>query len=279
MAYSEVVPQSTHAGNLRVGPVAPRLGYWLMLIYAIGVYIFLFAPIAILILMSFNSAKYSSFPLAQFTSHWYGELWADRSIWDALENSLTIAAGTTLLTVPLGTLAAFALSRYQFRFKPVFTAILVIPLIVPGLITGVSLLSFYNFFNISTSLLTVILGHTALALPYAALVIAARMQGFDRRLEEAAASLGAPYHRVFRKITLPLLAPGMLAAALFAWTISFDEFVITFFIIGGAGQTLPLKIWSLLKFGITPAMNAISALILTVSIALVTLAVALTRRR
>ena len=149
MAYSEVVPQSTHADNLRVGPLVPRLGYWLMLIYAIGVYIFLFAPIAILILMSFNSAKYSSFPLAQFTSHWYGELWADRSIWDALENSLTIAAGTTLLTVPLGTLAAFALSRYQFRFKPVFTAILVIPLIVPGLITGVSFLSFYKFFNIN----------------------------------------------------------------------------------------------------------------------------------
>jgi spermidine/putrescine transport system permease protein len=195
-----------------------------------------------------------------------------------VKNSLIVAASTTALTIPLATLAAFALTRYQFRLKPAFTAVLVVPLIVPGIIMGVSLLSFYNFFHISTSLFTVILGHVALALPYASLVIAARLQGFDRALEEAAASLGAPYHRVFRRITLPLLAPGIIAAALFAWTISFDEFVITFFIGGGAGQTLPLKIWSLLKFGLSPAINAISAIILLISMLLVISALAMTRR-
>jgi spermidine/putrescine transport system permease protein len=250
-----------------------------MFLYTVCVYGFLFAPIIIVIVMSFNSARFSAFPFEQFTLGWYRDLFSDRTIWEALKNSLIVATGTVALAVPLGTLAAFALSRYQFPFKALFTAILVVPLIVPGLIMGISLLLFYNFFNISTSLFTVILGHTALALPYAALVIAARLQGFDRRLEEAAASLGAPYHRVFWRITLPLLAPGIIAAALFAWTISFDEFVITFFISAGAGQTLPIKIWSLLKFGLSPTINAVSAIILIVSLALVTVAVVLTRRR
>ncbi len=256
----------------------PPFGYWALWAYATAVYVFLFAPIAIVVIMSFNSAKYSSFPLEQFTLRWYGDLFHDATIWSAVWNSVKVAAGTTALAVPLAALAAFALSRYQFRLKPTFTAVLVVPLIVPGLIMGISLLSFYKFFNIHTSLFTVILGHTALALPYSALVIAARLQGFDRQLEEAAASLGAPYHHVFRKITLPLLAPGIIAAALFGWTISFDEFIITFFIIGGAGQTLPLKIWSLLKFGISPAINSVSAIILMISLSLVVVALAVARR-
>lgn len=254
------------------------VGYYIMLIYAVGVYIFLFAPIAVVILMSFNSARFSSFPLEQFTGHWYGQLLGDPSVWESVLNSVAVAAVTTSLTVVMGTLAAFALSRYKFPFKTAYTAVLLFPLIVPGIIMGVSLLSFYNFFGVPTSLFTIILGHVALALPYAALVIAARLQGFDRQLEEAAASLGAPYHRVFLKITLPLLAPGMIAAALFAWTISFDEFVIAFFT-AGVGQTLPLKIWSLLKFGLSPSINAISAIILIVSLLLVTSALVMTRRR
>jgi spermidine/putrescine transport system permease protein len=251
--------------------------YYVMLAYAIGIYAFLFAPIGIVVLMSFNSARYSSFPLEQFTLRWYGDLFGNSSIWESIQNSVMVALATTLLAVTLGTLSAFALSRFQFRLKTAFTAILIVPLIVPGIIIGVSLLSFYSFLGIPTSLLTVIFGHTALALPYAALVIAARLQGFDRRLEEAAASLGAPYHHVFRRVTLPLLAPGVIAAALFAWTISFDEFIITFFV-AGIRQTLPLRIWSLLKFGLSPTINAISAIILTVALALVVWALMLSGR-
>jgi spermidine/putrescine transport system permease protein len=204
-------------------------------------------------------------------------LFSNASIWDSVQNSLLVATATTLLAVTLGTLSAFALSRFQFRLKTAFTAVLLVPLIVPGIIMGVSLLSFYNFLGIPTSLVTVVFGHTALALPYAALVIAARMQGFDRRLEEAAASLGAPYHRVFRRVTLPLLAPGVIAAALFAWTISFDEFIITFFV-AGIRQTLPLRIWSLLKFGLSPTINAISAIILVVALSLIAWALTLSGR-
>lgn len=253
--------------------------FWLTIAYALLVYLFLFAPIIIVTLMSFNSARYGSFPIEHLTLQWYRQLFQDGTIWSAVKNSVIVAASTVLLSVPLGTLAAFALSRYQFRFKPVFTAILLVPLILPGVIMGVSLLSFYNFFHITTSLFTVVLGHTALALPYTSLVISTRMQGFDLRLEEAAASLGAPYHRIFRKITLPLLAPGMIAAALFAWTISFDEIVITFFIGSGVKQTLPLKIWSLLRFGISPTINAISAIILSLSLLLVILALVMTRQK
>jgi spermidine/putrescine transport system permease protein len=252
--------------------------FYVMAAYALVVYAFLFAPIAIVILMSFNSARYSSFPLEQFTGRWYAELIANASIWDSVQNSLLVAAATTALATTLGTMAAFALSRYQFRFKTAFTAVLLVPLIVPGIIMGVSLLSLYNFLGIPTSLLTVILGHTALALPYAALVIAARLQGFDRHLEEAAASLGAPYYRVFARVTLPLLAPGVIAAGLFAWTISFDEFIITFFV-AGIRQTLPLRIWSLLKFGLSPTINAISTIILLVALLLVTWALTLSGRR
>jgi spermidine/putrescine transport system permease protein len=259
--------------------VKKNLSFWALAFYTLLVYVFLFSPIAIVLLMSFNSARFGTFPLEHLTLDWHLEMFKDRTIWAAVQNSVTVAALTVILSVPLGTLAAFALSRFKFRLKPLFTSVLLVPLILPGVIMGVSLLSFYNFFNIRTSLFTVVLGHTALALPYATLVISARMQGFDLSLEEAAASLGAPYHRVFRKITLPLLAPGMIAAALFAWTISFDEFVITFFIGTGVQQTLPLKIWSLLRFGISPTINSISAVILCASMFLIVAAIVLSRRR
>ncbi len=251
----------------------------LLAFYALLVYIFLFLPIAVVILMSFNRAKIGAFPLQGFTLHWYGDLFQDRTIWEALNNSLIIAAGTTLLSVLLGTLGAYALVRYQFRLKSLFTGVLIIPLIVPGLIMGISLLSFYHFLGVHTSRVTVILGHAALALPYTTLVIAARLEGFDIHLEEAAASLGASPLTVFRKVTFPLIASGIIAGALFAWTISFDEFIITFFIMGGGKKTLPLKIWSLLKFGISPKINALSAIILTAALILVVTSLGLLRRR
>jgi len=251
----------------------------LLSVYAGLVYAFLFLPLAVVLLMSFNSAKIGGFPLDGVTLDWYGQLFRDRSVWSAVVNSVMIAAGTTLLSVTLGTMGAFALVRYQFRLKSLFTGVLVLPLIIPGLIIGISLLSFYHFLGVHTSRLTVILGHTALALPYATLVIASRLEGFDIHLEEAAAILGAPPLRVFTKVTLPVVGSGIVAAALFAWTISFDEFIITFFIMGGAQKTLPLKIWSLLKFGISPQINALSAIILLAALALVITALAMLRRR
>jgi spermidine/putrescine transport system permease protein len=173
-------------------------------------------------------------------------------------------------------MAAFGLVRYQFPGKGLFTGVILVPLIVPGLLIGISLLSLFHYSGIRTSLVTVWLAHTALALPYTTLIIAARLQGLDASLEEAAASLGAPRRRVLLRVTLPLLGPGLLGAGLFAFTISFGEIIVTYFV-SGFHQTLPLQIWSLLKVGITPTVNAISAVIMLVGLLAATAALRFAR--
>ena len=192
--------QEVNRGRWSIGP--SLLGFYALLVYG-----FLFAPILIVIITSFNSARFSGFPLQSFTLQWYRDLIRDSTIWEAVRRSGIVALATTILATTLGLLAASALSRHTFRLKPAFTAILVMPLVIPGIIMGVSLVSFYSFFKINTSLFTVILGHTALALPYTTLVIAARMQGFDRRLEEAASGLGATYLPRVCKNHAPLSRP------------------------------------------------------------------------
>jgi spermidine/putrescine transport system permease protein len=229
--------------------------------YATLVYAFLFLPIAVLVLMSFNSATIGVFPLDGVTGDWYAELYRDGAIWASLKYSLIVAIATVAASVPLGVMAAFGLVRYRFPGRSLFTGIILVPLIIPGILIGISMLSFFHMIGLPTSLFTVFLAHTALALPYAALIIAARLHGLDASLEEAASGLGASRWRVFRRVTLPLLGPGILGAALFAFTISFGEIIVTFFV-SGFEQTLPLHIWSLLKLGITPAINAMSAIIL-----------------
>ncbi len=236
--------------------------------YAVLVYAFLFLPIGVLALMSFNSAQYGVFPLSGLTGKWYVQLAHDGSMWASLRYSLTVAAGTVATAVPLGVMAAYGLVRYRFVGQSLFSAIIVVPLIVPAMLIGISMLSFFHYVGIQTSLFTVYLGHTALALPYTSLIVAARLQGLDPHLEEAAAGLGAPRWRVFRRVTLPLLGPGILGAALFAFTISFGEIIVTFFV-SGFRETLPLHIWSLLKLGITPATNGMSAIIMFVGILVV----------
>lgn len=244
--------------------------------YAILVYAFLFLPIAILVLMSLNSATIGVFPLAGVTGKWYAELWRDSSMWASLQYSLVVALGTVAATVPLGLMAAFGLVRLRFRGQGLFTAMILVPLIVPGVLIGISMLSLFHAAGIGTSLFTVFLGHSALALPYTALIIAARLQGLDPNLEQAAAGLGASRWGVLRRVTLPLLAPAILGAALFAFTISFGEIVVTFFV-SGFQQTLPLRIWSLLKIGITPAVNAVSAIIMLTGVLAVAVALKFTR--
>jgi spermidine/putrescine transport system permease protein len=244
--------------------------------YAGLVYLFLFLPIVVLIVMSLNSAQIGVFPLKGVTGAWYAELWRDSAMWSSLRYSLIVAAATVAATVPLGLMAAFGLVRLRFRGQGLFTAMILAPLLVPGILIGISMLSLFHAVGIGTSLFTVFLGHSALALPYTSLIIAARLQGLDPALEEAAAGLGASRWNVLRRVTLPLLAPGLLGAALFAFTISFGEIVVTFFV-SGFDQTLPLHIWSLLKIGITPAVNAISAIIMLAGILAVTVAIKFTR--
>jgi len=250
-----------------------ELGAWA---YLALILVFLFLPNILVALMSFNPDTIAAFPLKGLTLSWWEKMFHNRVIWEAVRSSLIVAAATTALTVVLGTLSAYTLVRYRFRLKSLFSAMLFAAMVVPYLVVGIALLSFWVLLGVERSLLTVVLAHVALALPFGTLVIAARLQGFDVSLEEAATVLGAGRLTVFRRVTLPLLMPGILAAAALAFTTSFDEFNVAYFVIGVSDTTLPIYIYSSLRFGISPELNAISTLTLAASMALAVLAL---RRR
>jgi spermidine/putrescine transport system permease protein len=236
----------------------------LAVIYLLVVYVYLFLPSIVVGLMSFDADRITSFPIKGLTLRWWKALFADEVVWAAARSTLIIAVATTLITTILAILTAYALVRFRFRLKAVFTGILVGVMLIPYLVVGIALLSFWAILGVERGLPVVILAHVALALPYAALVMAARLQGFDVRLEEAAESLGAGRLTVLRRVTLPLLMPGIVAAAALTFTISIDEFNVAYFLIGN-DTTLPIYIFSSLRFGVTPELNAISTLILVVS--------------
>lgn len=227
--------------------------------------VFLFLPNFLVAIMSFNPKRIATFPLESLTLSWWEKMIHNHVIWTAVRNSAIVASASTLLTVILGILSAYTLVRYRFPLKGIFTGMLLVVMVVPYLVVGIALLSFWSLLGVERGLHTVVLGHVALALPYATLVLAARLQRFDISLEEAAMVLGAGRLTVFRRITLPLLAPGVLAGAALAFTTSFDEFSVAYFVIGVRDNTLPIYIYSSLRFGVSPEINAISALILVTS--------------
>jgi len=251
--------------NQGVVPHSRKKSNWVALLYLPMIYLFLFLPSLVVILMSFNTSRLSFFPLEGLGLGWYQKLFADRLMWVAARNSLIVALITLLLATVLGLMFAYAISRFRFPGKGLLTSLIMAPMLTPGIIIGISLLSFYYSLGIPRGLGTTLLAHVILAIPYTTLVIASRMQGFDMSLEEAARNLGASEWNVLRKVTLPLLWPGILAAALFAFTISIDEFVVTFFVIGERAVTLPIKIYAGVRFGISPEVNAISSLVLLFS--------------
>ncbi len=257
----------------RTGRAAWR---WVGWFYLPLVYLFVFLPSLIVVLMSFNTSRLSFFPLEGLGLGWYRKLFANRIMWEAARNSLLLGLATMVLATVLGFLFAYLIVRFRFPGKELLTSLIMAPMLTPGVIIGVSLLSYYYSLKIPRGLGTTLLAHVVLALPYTALVIASRMQGFDVRLEEAARNLGASEWTVLRRITLPLLWPGILAAALFAFTISIDEFIVTFFVIGERSVTLPMRIYSGVRFGITPEVNAMASLMLVFSTVL--LGLALTRQ-
>jgi len=240
--------------------------------YSILVYLFLFTPIFVVVYMSFNAGRHNVFPISEYSLIWYETLFSNTAIWRNFQVSLMIALASTTLTLVISTLAAYCICRYRFRGKSAFISLMLAPMLIPAVITGISMLIYYNFLSVPSSIYTVIIGHTVLCIPYATLIITARLQGFDIRLEEAARGLGATERVVFFKIVMPLLMPGFVGGGLFAFTISMDEFALTFFLNSHDSQTLPIRIWSMLRFGITPELNALSTIILLVSLVLITLA-------
>lgn len=237
-------------------PRAPRLLLWSLAVYA-----FLYAPIAVLVLFSFNEARLGATWLG-FTLDWYRKALANGQVMQALRNSLLVGLAATALATALGTAAALALHRHRFRRQGALDALVTLPIVVPEIVMASSLLLLFAALSLRLSLLTVILSHVGFAVSYAVVVVRARLHGFDRALEEAAADLGASPWRVFRHVTLPLILPGLLAAALLVFALSIDDYVITSFVAGVGATTLPVQIYSMVKSGISPEINAVSTLLL-----------------
>jgi spermidine/putrescine transport system permease protein len=241
---------------------------WLLGTYAALVFAFIYLPIVVLVAYSFNRDGVGGFPPRHFTFDWYRQLFADSAIWDSVVNSLIVAAGAVVLSLTLGLLAALALDRADFPGKSLFRRLVLLPLILPGIITGLSMLMFAVIAGFQRSLILVFFGHGTALISVATTELFAGLQKMDRRQEEASLDLGATPWRTFWLVTLPNLKLSLIAAGLLIFTLSMDEIAVTFFLIGNE-STLPLEIWGRLRRGITPEINAISTLILVVSIILI----------
>jgi spermidine/putrescine transport system permease protein len=261
------MPRDAEIVSRRAGLVRVIFGGW-----AVLVYVFLFAPVALLVAFSFNANRYGTFPFTGFTTKWYGQVFGDYQIKDALTTTLKIAGQVTLVSSVVGTAAAFPLVRSRLPFRSGIRIGMTLPIMIPGLLIGISLLIlFTSVFKWQLSPETAVIGQSVYTTPFVLLLVAARLQGFDPALERAASDLGANTFRRLRYVVLPLIMPAVFAGALFAFTLSLDEFIITLFLIG-SNNTLPIYIYTQVKFGITPEVNALASLLLAASVCLIGIA-------
>jgi spermidine/putrescine transport system permease protein len=242
---------------------------WL-LVHAAAVFGFLYLPIAVLIVYSFNQEGVGGFPPRHLTLDWYRILFADAAIWESVLNSLQVAVAAMAISLGFGIPAALALDRTQFPGKTLFRRLVLLPLILPGIITGLSLLMLFNFAGTKLGLITIVLGHGTALISVATTEVFAGLQKLDRAQEEASLDLGANYWQTFWRITVPNLKLPIMGAALLIFTLSMDEIAVSFFLIGRE-NTLPLEIWGRLRRGITPEINAISTIIFIFSLVAITL--------
>jgi spermidine/putrescine transport system permease protein len=242
----------------------------LLWISAALVYAFLYIPLIVVVIFSFNNSKLNA-EWVGFTFDWYRVLFNNEGMLIAARNSLFIAAMATLLATVLGTMAGIAIHRFRLRFLPFMT---ITPLAMPEILLGVSLLIFFisAFGENALSLLTVIIAHTTFCIGFVAIIVRARLTGMDESVFEAARDLGATPWQSFRLITLPLIKPAMIAGALISFTLSIDDFVITFFTAGAGVPTLPLTIYTMIKIAVTPEVNALSTLMMLLTLILIIVA-------
>ncbi len=255
----------------RVDKAAVALG-----VFAGLVLVFLYLPVVVLIVFSFNDNVVTTLPLRGFTLGWYEKMFANSDMLAAIGNSFYVATCATILTLLIGVPAAFALDRANFPGKAVFRRIVVLPLALPGIITGISMLNLFRTLGFNLSLETVILGHATALIAIVLTQVYARLQRFNRRLEEASDDLGARPWQTLLFVTLPNIRSAIIGSALLAFTLSFDEIPVTFFLTG-RDNTLPMYIYSTLRRGITPEINAIGSIIVVASLGLILLSVRLLR--
>ncbi len=267
-----------------------KLGGWGLTTYGILAFAFLYLPIVILVVFSFNDSRSVS-KWSGFTIDWYVKMIQDGQIMLSVWNSLFLAVVSTIFATVLGTLAALGLERYNFRGKTAVDSMFYLPVIIPDIAMAIMLLLFFNMsgigftpwkvnlFGVRLAVpYSVIIGHVAFNTSFVAIVVRARLAQMDRTLEEAAQDLYANAWQTFRRVTLPMLMPGIIGGALLAFTLSLDDFVITFFTSGAGFNTLPVRVFGMIKKGVTPKINAVSTLMLVVSLSLVVVSILLRMR-
>ncbi|MDR0822652.1 MAG: ABC transporter permease subunit [Endomicrobium sp.] len=237
-------------------------------IFSALVFVFLYAPIAIVIIFSFNSSR-RNIVFENFTFHWYKEMINNDALLEAFSNTIIVASISTLLAVIIGALAAVAMFRYKFKGKGVIDALLYIPVVIPEVVLGISLLSIFAISNLPLGRISLIIAHTTFSIPFVVFTVRARLSGYDRAIEEAAMDLGANRFQVLTGITMPIIMPGIISGAVLAFTLSIDDFIISFFTTGVSSITFPLKIMESLRSGIRPDVYALSSIIMLVTFIIV----------
>ena len=254
------------------------MGWRLIRTYTILVYLFMFLPIAVVVLLSFNANQFGSFPMTGLSTRWFETLWQNEAIMRAFRTSITLGLMTAVVSTVLGVLASLALVRYAIPGRNLITTLLIAPILVPEVVLAVALLLFLNFLNIGKSFTLLLMGHVIFTLPFVILVVQARLVSIRRDVEEAAMSLGASPRQTFFSITLPLLMPAVAAGGLFAFTISFDDITGTLFWKPCGIETVPTQIFSMLRNSISPEINALGTVIIVLTVGLPLIGAAVARK-
>ncbi len=234
------------------------------------VFLFLYLPILLVIIFSFNTSK-MNIVWEGFTLSWYGTFFKNRPLMEALYNTLIVAVASTVIATVIGTIGAVGLHKYNFRGKKIIDKLLYMPIVIPEIILGISLLAIFSILNIPLGLMSITIAHITFSIPFVVINVRARLAGFNASLEEAAMDLGANRFTTFMTITLPLIMPGVLSGAMLAFALSIDDVVISFFTCGPQSTTLPIKILSMVKTGVTPEVNALSTIIMVITMVIICL--------
>lgn len=253
-------------------------GWSLIRLYTILIYMFMFAPIVVVVVLSFNPEQFGSFPMKGFSLRWFVKLAQNQSILTAFKNSLLLGSLTAVVSTVFGILASLAFVRYNFPGKNTLNTLLLAPIMIPEVILGVALLLFIRWLQQPKSFALLVIGHVVLTLPYVLLIVQARLGGIKKEYEEAAQSLGANPFQSFKEVTLPLLTPAIMAGMLFSFTISFDDITATLFWATAQNQTVPVKIFGMLRNSISPEINALGTVMIVLTIATPLLAGYLSRK-
>lgn len=253
-------------------------GWSLIRAYTILVYLFIFAPVAVVVLLSFNASQFGTFPMEGLSFRWFVELWDNDAIMRAFRTSLMLGALTSVVSTTLGIMAALAMVRYDFPGKRLVSTALVAPILIPEVVLAVGLLLFLQWLSVPKSFLLLLLGHVIFTLPFVVLVVQARLVGIRKEYEDAALSLGATRLQTFFSVTLPLMMPAVLAGMLFSFTISFDDITGTLFWKPGGVETVPTQIFAMLRNSISPEINALGTVMVVITVAVPLLGIAVARR-